>query len=102
MSIKRLREILSGFETSIDLYAYVCPVSLGLVFIPLKDFCCFCIVLPVLFPGEKNVSKCHRRRRVRVLIPEMNFFILHETKFAQKQYHGAVMFDMIYYFSRLN
>lgn len=32
----------------------------------------------------------------------MNFFILHETKFAQKQYHGAIMFDMIYYFSRLN
>lgn len=54
------------------------------------------------FCGEKNVWKCHRRGRAGVLGSQMKFFILHKSKFAQKQYHGAIGFNMIYYFAHLN
>lgn len=72
------------------------------MFIPLKVFNYFSIVLYVLFAGEKNGWKCQRRGRVRVLHSEIKFFILYKIKFAQKQYHGAIMFNMIYYFAHLN
>jgi len=67
------------------------------MFIPLKVFC---IVLHVLFVWEKNVCKCHRSGRVRVLNSEIKFFILQKIQFAQKEYCGAVVFNMIYYFAR--
>lgn len=81
------------------MYLCLCLVSWRLMFIPLKVFC---IVLHVLFVGEKTACKCHRRERVRVLNSEIKFFILHKIKFAQKQYHSAIVFNMIYYFTHLN